>query len=124
MIKFREKLREEINLIPEVLTHLKSDGQSPKIIDEKDADSASKVSSKSMVLYKAVQNTDGMYEIQVMDKELYRFTKKLLTDILGLTIINIDDDKRLITAVNRYKGIVLDAIDILGRRYNLSIVVR
>jgi hypothetical protein len=59
-----------------------------------------------------------------MDKELYRFTIKLLEDKLGLTIRHIDTEKRLICAVDKYKGKILNSIDILGRRYNLSVVVR
>ena len=119
MIRF-----EEVDIVPEVLSHLKEDGQNPQTIREEDADRVSQVNSKSLVLYKAFLNLDNKYEIQVMDKELYRFTVKLLEEKLGLIITNIDEDKRIISAVDKYKGKVLNAIDILGRRYNLSIVVR
>ena len=124
MIRFRERRYEEVDIVPEVLSHLKEDGQNPQTIREEDADRASQVNSKSLVLYKAFLNLDNKYEIQVMDKELYRFTVKLLEEKLGLIITNIDEDKRIISAVDKYKGKVLNAIDILGRRYNLSIVVR
>lgn len=124
MIRFRERRYEEVDIVPEVLSHLKEDGQNPQTIREEDADKVSQVNSKSLVLYKAFLNLDNKYEIQVMDKELYRFTVKLLEEKLGLIITNIDEDKRIISAVDKYKGKVLNAIDILGRRYNLSIVVR
>lgn len=124
MIRFRERRYEEVDIVPEVLSHLKEDGQNPQTIREEDADRVSQVNSKSLVLYKAFLNLDNKYEIQVMDKELYRFTVKLLEEKLGLIITNIDEDKRIISAVDKYKGKVLNAIDILGRRYNLSIVVR
>ena len=124
MIRFRERRYEEVDIVPEVLSHLKEDGQTPQTIREEDADKVSQVNSKSLVLYKAFLNLDNKYEIQVMDKELYRFTVKLLEEKLGLIITNIDEDKRIISAVDKYKGKVLNAIDILGRRYNLSIVVR
>lgn len=124
MIRFRERRYEEVDIVPEVLSHLKEDGQNPQTIREEDANRVSQVNSKSLVLYKAFLNLDNKYEIQVMDKELYRFTVKLLEEKLGLIITNIDEDKRIISAVDKYKGKVLNAIDILGRRYNLSIVVR
>lgn len=124
MIRFRERRYEEVDIVPEVLSHLKEDGQNPQTIREEDADRVSQVNSKSLVLYKAFLNLDNKYEIQVMDKELYRFTVKLLEEKLGLIITNIDEDKRIVSAVDKYKGKVLNAIDILGRRYNLSIVVR
>ena len=124
MIRFRERRYEEVDIVPEVLSHLKEDGQNPQTIREEDADRVSQVNSKSLVLYKAFLNLDNKYEIQVMDKELYRFTVKLLEEKLGLIITNIDEDKRIISAVDKYKGKVLNAIDILGRRYNLSIVIR
>jgi acyl-CoA hydrolase len=124
MIKFRERRYDEVDITTDVLSHLKDDGQTVKTIKESDADSVSKTNSKSLVLYKAFLNLDNMYEIQVMDKELYRFTIKLLEDKLGLTIRHIDTEKRLICAVDKYKGKILNSIDILGRRYNLSVVVR
>lgn len=124
MIKFREKRYEEEDLTPEVLEHLKADGQSPVTIKESEADHTSQLSSKSLVLYKAVLNKNNRYEIQVMDKEFYKFTRKLLTDRLGLVISSIDESRRLVTAEDKYKGKVLNAIDILGRMYKLYIVVR
>lgn len=124
MILFRERRYEEVDLMPEVLTHLKEDGQSPNIIKEEEADSTSQLNSKTLVLYKAIVNKNNRYEIQVMDKELYRFTIKLLSDILGLVITNVDEKKRLVCAEDKYKGKLLNAIDILGRRYKLYCVVR
>ena len=124
MIKFREKRYKEEDITPDVLSHLKEDGQTPNIIKESDAERVSQLNSKSLVLYKAILNLDNMYEIQVMDKELYRFTRKLLEDKLGLIISRVDEEKHLFCAVDKYKGKILNAVDILGRRYNLSVVVR
>lgn len=124
MIKFRERRYKEEDITPDVLTHLKEDGQTPNIIKESDAERVSQLNSKSLVLYKAILNLDNMYEIQVMDKELYRFTRKLLEDKLGLIISRVDEEKHLFCAVDKYKGKILNAVDILGRRYNLSVVVR
>ena len=104
MIRFREKRYEEVDLMPEILTHLKEDGQTPNIIEKKkDADRVSQINSKSLVLYKAVINTNNHYEIQVMDKELYRFTSKLLSEKLGFTITNVDEERRLVTAEDKSK---------------------
>lgn len=124
MIKFRERRKEEEDIMQDVITHLKEDGQNPNIIKEDDADRVSKLNSKSLVLYRAFLNLDNMYEIQIMDKELYRFTRKLLEDKLGLILERVDEEKRLFCAVDKYKGKILNAVDILGRRYNLSVVVR
>lgn len=124
MIKFRERRYEEVDIIPDVLSHLKEDGQTPKVIKEADADRVSQTNSKSLVLYRAFLNLNNVYEIQVMDKELYRFTRKLLEEKLGLVIREVDEEKRLICAIDKYKGKLLNAVDILGRRYDLSVVVR
>lgn len=124
MIKFRERRYEEVDIMPDVLSHLKEDGQTPKVIKEDDADRVSQTNSKSLVLYRAFLNLNNVYEIQVMDKELYRFTRKLLEEKLGLVIREVDEEKRLICAIDKYKGKLLNAVDILGRRYDLSVVVR
>lgn len=124
MIKFRERRKDEVDITSEVLTHLVADGQTPKTIKESDADRVSQTNSKSLVLYRAFINLNNQYEIQVMDKALYRFTTKLLSEKLGLTVTKIDENKRLVCAEDKYKGKVLNAIDILGRRYDLSVVVR
>jgi hypothetical protein len=55
---------------------------------------------------------------------LYSFNTTKLPDRFGLRVINIDKDNRIITLESEYKGRVLDAIDVMGRMYKLSVVVR
>jgi hypothetical protein len=124
MIKFREKKYMIQDLTNEVLDHLKDDGQLPNIINESEADSTSKLSSKSLVLYSFIRNESGLYELKLMDKQLYSFNTTKLPDRFGLRVINIDKDNRIITLESEYKGRVLDAIDVMGRMYKLSVVVR
>lgn len=112
------------DLTNEVLDHLKDDGQLPNIINESEADSTSKLSSKSLVLYSFIRNESGLYELKLMDKQLYSFNTTKLPDRFGLRVINIDKDNRIITLESEYKGRVLDAIDVMGRMYKLSVVVR
>lgn len=124
MIKFRERRFDELDITPDVLSHLREDGQTPRIIKESEASSVAKESSRSMVLYKAIQNKDGRYEIHLMDKEMYRFTGKLITERLMLNLVSRDDASNTWVAEDKYKGKVLNAIDIIGRMYKLSVVVR
>lgn len=124
MIKFREKKYMIQDLTNEVLDHLKDNGQLPNIINESEADSTSKLSSKSLVLYSFIRNESGLYELKLMDKQLYSFNTTKLPDRFGLRVINIDKDNRIITLESEYKGRVLDAIDVMGRMYKLSVVVR
>lgn len=124
MIKFREKKYMIQDLTNEVLDHLKDDGQLPNIINESEADSTSKLSSKSLVLYSFIRNESGLYELKLMDKQLYSFNTTKLPDRFGLRVINIDKDNRIITLESEYKGRVLDAIDVMCRMYKLSVVVR
>lgn len=124
MIKFREKKYMIQDLTNEVLDHLKDDGQLSNIINESEADSTSKLSSKSLVLYSFIRNESGLYELKLMDKQLYSFNTTKLPDRFGLRVINIDKDNRIITLESEYKGRVLDAIDVMGRMYKLSVVVR
>ena len=58
-----------------------------------------------------------------MDKELYNYTQKLVKDIFRMRILSIDKDTRIITAETDHKGIALDIIEVLGMKYNLSIVL-
>ena len=75
-----------------------------------------------MVLRSFIRNEDGQYEIKLQDKELYKYTQKLVRDIFQMRITDIDTKTRIITAERPEKGIVLDIIEILGVKYNLSIV--
>lgn len=123
MIKFREKPSTPQDLIGEVVDHLKKDGQSVNIIKESESDSVSSINSKSLVLYSFKRDTNGYYQIKVMDKSAGRYIQKLLENILRFRITDVDIDNRIITAEMKYLGVALDAIDVLGRKYNLYLVV-
>lgn len=123
MINFKPKHQKEENLVPEALRYLKECGQKPVTISEDEADKVSRVNSKAMVLREFKKNSDGNFQISVQDKELYKYTQKLVGDIFKMKILKIDKKNRIITAETESKGIALDIIEILGLKYNLSIVV-
>lgn len=123
MINFKPKHQKEENLMPEALRYLKECGQKPVTISEDEADKVSRVNSKAMVLREFKKNSDGNFQISVQDKELYKYTQKLVGDIFKMKILKIDKKNRIITAETESKGIALDIIEILGLKYNLSIVV-
>lgn len=123
MINFKPKHQKEEDLMPEALRYLKDCGQKPVTIKVEDADKVSKVNSKAMVLREFKKNSDGNFQISVQDKELYKYTQKLVGDIFRMRILKIDKKNRIITAETDSKGIALDIIEILGLKYNLSIVV-
>lgn len=122
MINFRKKKSLIKNLMPDALEYLKKQGLRPNIITLEQADSVSKVNSKAMVLISFVKNEYGYYQIQVRDKELYKYTQKLIKDIFRMRITNIDEDTRTITAETDHLGVALDIIEILATKYNLSVV--
>lgn len=124
MITFREKSYIVQDLTNEVIEHLKLDGQKPNIIREDEAKNVASTNSNSRVIYSFVRNKQGFYEMKLMDKELYNYTRKLLSDQFLLRITNEDKDLNMFTCESEYKGRILDAIDIIGRKFNLSIVVR
>ena len=109
--------------MPEALRYLKECGQKPVTISEDEADKVSRVNSKAMVLREFKKNSNGNFQISVQDKELYKYTQKLVGDIFKMKILKIDKKNRIITAETESKGIALDIIEILGLKYNLSIVV-
>jgi len=123
MINFKPKHQKEEDLMPEALRYLKECGQKPVTIGVEDADKVSRVNSKAMVLREFKKNSDGNFQISVQDKELYKYTQKLVGDIFRMRILKIDKKNRIITAETESKGIALDIIEILGLKYNLSIVV-
>lgn len=123
MINFKPKHQKEEDLMPEALRYLKECGQKPVTISVEDADKVSRVNSKAMVLREFKKNSDGNFQISVQDKELYKYTQKLVGDIFRMRILKIDKKNRIITAETESKGIALDIIEILGLKYNLSIVV-
>ena len=108
--------------MPEALEYLKDQGLKPNIITPDQADKVSRVNSKAMVLVSFIQNEDGYYQIQVQDKELYNYTKKLIGDIFRMRILNIDKENRIITAETDHMGVALDIIEVLCVKYNLSVV--
>ena len=122
MIEFRKKSLIQ-DLMSEAIEYLKKEKVKFNTITEDQADQVSRVNSKAMVLRSFIRNENGMYQIQVQDKELYKYTQKLIRDIFQMRITNIDNKNRIITAERPEKGIVLDIIEILGVKYNLSIVM-
>ena len=123
MINFRKKKYLNQDMMSDALEYLKKQGIRPNIISPEQADSVSRVNSKAMVLVSFVRNELGNYEIKVQDKELYKYTQKLLRDILTLEITDIDKKTRVVTAETDHLGKALDSIEILGLKYNLSIVM-
>jgi len=121
MVSFRKKTLIQ-DLMPEAVEYLKKQGVRFNTISEDQADQVSRVNSKAMVLRSFIRNGDGQYEIKLQDKELYKYTQKLIRDIFQMRITDIDTKTRVITAERPEKGIVLDIIEILGVKYNLSIV--
>lgn len=124
MIRFREKQYIVQDLMNEVIEHLKLDGQKPNIIREDQAKEVASTNSNSRVIYSFTRNKQGFYEMKLMDKELYNYTRKLLGDQFLLRITGEDKDMNMFTCESEFKGRILDAIDIIGRKFNLSVVVR
>ena len=122
MIPFRPKKFVMKNLVPEVIKYLEKQGIGYNLIPASEADYASKVNSRSMVITRFIQNERGKYEIEVQDKEGYRYTEKLFKDIYKMNILQVDKKNRKLCAENDYLGRTLEMISILGRKYNLSIV--
>lgn len=122
MVTFRKKHLIQ-NLMPDALEYLKKQGLRPNIITPDQANEVSRVNSKAMVLVSFVKNESGYYQIQVQDKELYNYTQKLIRDIFRMRITDIDKTTRIITAETDHYGIVLDIIEALALKYNLSIVM-
>lgn len=121
MVTFRKKTLTS-DLIDDAIDHLKSEGIDFNIISSKDADKVSKVNSKAMVLMSFIKNERGVYQITVKDKEFYAYTRKLLGEYLGLKIIEENKKDRTFTGETNHLGIALDLIEVLGLKYNLSIV--
>lgn len=121
MITFKKKTLEE-NLMKEAIDHLTKEGVSFDLITAGQADSVSKVNSKAMVLTEFKKTTDDRYSITIMDKGFYNYTRKLLEDYCGLKIVGEDKKARTFTAETSHIGIALDVVEVLGLKYNLSIV--
>ena len=122
MIQFRKKKTPEKDLMPEALDYLNKQGLRPNVITKDQADKASRVNSRSMVLMSFIQNENGYYQIQLKDKEMYNYTQKLVRDIFRMRVLDVNKEDRTITAETDHLGIALDIIEVLGVKYNLSIV--
>lgn len=122
MINFRQKKYIIQNLMPDAIEYLRKQGIKPNIISPEESDSVSRVNSKAMVLVSFIKNESGYYQIQVQDKELYNYTQKLIKDLFQMRITDIDRSRRIITAETDHLGVALDIIEVLGVKYNLSVV--
>lgn len=124
MIEFRKKKSIIQDLVPEAMDNLRKVGVPFNSIKLDDADRVSRVNSKAMVLRSFIKNDNGYYEMKVQDKELYNYTQKLIREKFQMRITDIDKKNRIITAECDHLGIALDIIEILGRKYTLSIVTQ
>lgn len=126
MVEFRNGLLrdKEVDLIPKVIKILKDRKAPFDVIPSKKADEVSRKNSKAIVLMSFKKTAEGNYSIQVKDKELYRYTQKMLSEIFRLTITGIDRKTRTVTAEGKQLGIMNDIIEViaLNPNYNLSIV--
>jgi len=122
MINFKPKHQDIENLMPQAIQYLKDSGQKPNLIKLEDADNVSKVNSRAMVLREFIKNSDGNYQISLQDKEMYNYTQKLIKDIFRMRVLEVNKKSRIITAETDSIGVALDIIEILGLKYNLSIV--
>jgi hypothetical protein len=124
MISFRKKSTKEEDLMPEAIKYqTETEGKGFNIITPDKAEEVSKKNSKAMVLVSFVKNDSGKYQIQVKDKELYRYTRKLLEQYFRMEIVDVDSTNRVITATCNKLGIALSIIDVLREKYDLSVVV-
>lgn len=122
MIEFRQKKYLIQDLMPEAIDRLRHEGIPFNTITPERSDEVSRVNSRAMVLVSFIRNERGYPQIQIKDKELGRYTKKLVEDIFRMRILDLDKRTRTLTAECDHKGIALDFIEILGYKYNLSIV--
>ena len=122
MVTFKAKKSLVVDMMPEAVTYLRNEKIMFNIITPDQANEVSKANSKAMVLVSFVRNDNGYYEITVMDKEFYRYTRKLLSETFRARITDTDEKKRTVTAEVDHKGHAIDIIEILALKYNLSIV--
>lgn len=122
MIEFRQRKFLEQDMMPEAIKYLKSQGIPFTIITPDKAEEASRVNSRSLVLTAFKKNTSGYYEIQVKDKEFYRYNRKLLEEYGGMRITGADEKTKTYTAEDDHLGKVLRVIVLLGLEKTLSVV--
>ena len=125
MITFRKKSTVK-DMMPEALDTLKnSPGSKYNIISPEDADKASKLNSKALVLVSFIRTEKGAYQLEFQSKEIYRYVQDtLLRDTFMMRITEIDKNSRIITAETDHLGIALDIIEVLSLNphFNLSLV--
>ena len=122
MIEFRQRKFLEQDMMPEAIKYLKKEGAPFNTITPDKADEASRVNSRSLVLVSFKKNTSGYYEIQIRDKEFYRYTRKVLEEKCGMRVTGVDEKSRTYTAEDDYLGKVLNVIEALAWEKNLSVV--
>ena len=121
MISFRQKVIEK-DLLSEIPKYLKNKKIPYTMIKKREANKVSQINSKAMVIRSYKSDSSGKYRIEIQDKALYRYTQKLVEEIFGMKITDIDQKNRVITAETSSEGLMMDFIELLGLKYNLSIV--
>lgn len=126
MITFRKKSVGDDDLKSKVIEYLdRESGSKYTLIPEKDADKASKLNSKALVLLSIEKTETGTYQLKIQSKEIYRYVQDtLLRDTFRMNITDVDKKNRIITAETNYLGVALDALAVisLNPHFNLSIV--
>lgn len=122
MITFRPKSFIDKDLREEAIAYLEKKNVNYTLITAEEADPVSRVNSRAMVLLDFRQTNKGTYSITVQEKNGYKYTQKLLGEKCGMKITEIIPRERKTTAEASHIGQALDAIEILGLHYNLSIV--
>ena len=122
MIEFKKRKSLEQDLMSDAIKTLRDRKVSFDIITSDEADKVSKANSKAMVLMYCKKTEDGYYQIQVKDKEFYSYTRKLLKDIFRMRLVGENKKERTFTAECEHKGLLDDYLEILGLKYNLSLV--
>jgi hypothetical protein len=122
MVTFKAKKSLVVDMMPEAVTYLRDEKIQFNNITLDQADEASKVNSKAMVLMSFIKNEQGYYAITVKDKEFYRYTQKLLKETFRARITDLNQKERTVTAEVDHLGHAIDIIEILALKYNLSIV--
>ncbi len=127
MINFRQKKQPVQDLMTKAIQHLSKIGNRPNIISEDRANEVSSANAKSMVLLEFIKNEDGRYQITLMDKGNgsggpYPYTQKMVQEQFQMNVLDVNKKKRTITADTEHYGVVMDIIEILSFKYNLSVV--
>ena len=126
MITFRKKSTGEDDLISRAVEYLDSEsGAKYTLIPQKDAEKASKLNAKALVLLSFTKTDNSAYQLKFQSKEIYRYVQDtLLRDMFRMNVTEVDKKNRIITAETNYLGAALDALAVisLNPHFNLSIV--